>query len=221
MKCPHCTIEIHDDPKVGDIPEYNEGDPYPEWAYKFLSCPACNNSIIRFCKYSIEGGEIGYEFEQLVYPRSARRSPIDNVVPEYMREDYDEACSVLLISPKASAALSRRILQALLQEQGYSGRNLVDQIDAVIKETDSSRSLPTLLLKTIDAVRNFGNFSAHPITEKNSLQIIDVEPQEAEWCLEIVEQLFEHYYVRPAANEKRVSELNKKLSDAGKPPMKS
>ena len=90
-----------------------------------------------------------------------------------------------------------------------------------MNESDTTKSLPTSLHKTIDAVRNFGNFSAHPITEMSSLQIVEVEAEEAEWCLEIVEQLFDHYYVRPASNAKRIDELNKKLANAGKPPMKS
>ena len=58
---------------------------------------------------------------------------------------------------------------------------------------------------------------AHPITDLTSLQIIDVEPGEAEWCLEIVAGVLDHYYVKPAANAKKLDELNQKLKQAGKP----
>ena len=91
------------------------------------------------------------------------------------------------------------------------------QIKAVLNEGDTTKSLPTSLSTTIDAVRNFGNFSAHPISDQTSLQIIDVEPDEADWCLEIVEGLFEHYYIKPAIIAQRIDQLNSKLGLAGKP----
>ena len=73
----------------------------------------------------------------------------------------------------------------------------------------------------MDAIRIFGNFSAHPLSDVTSLQITDVEPEEAEWCLELVERLFDHYYIRPAMDERRLAELNEKLTQAGKPLAKS
>ena len=99
-------------------------------------------------------------------------------------------------------------------------RDLAKQIDAVLNETDARKALPNDLHITVDAVRNFGNFSAHPITDQTTLQIIDVDDQEAEWCLQIVAGLFEHYYVKPAAALKKKSDLNEKLKKAGKPPSK-
>ena len=72
----------------------------------------------------------------------------------------------------------------------------------------------------MDAIRNFGNFSAHPITDVTTLQIIDVQPEEAEWCLEIISDLFEHYYVKPAIDSQKLADLNQKLANAGKPPTK-
>ncbi len=227
MKCPHCAVEIYDSSDGGILLHMGQ-DEIAHWIHKSMLCPSCDEAIIRVGQgeiYDVSYGSKRVQFfdecEYLAYPRVERRPPVDNAVPETMRNDYKEACEVSPISPKASAALSRRILQSILEEQGYSRRNLVDQIVDVLNESDSSKSLPASLTSTVDAVRNFGNFSAHPITGENSSQIIDVEPQEAEWCLEIVEQLFEHYYIRPAANENRIAELNEKLADAGKPPIKS
>jgi hypothetical protein len=39
-------------------------------------------------------------------------------------------------------------------------------------ETDPTNVLPRKLRETIDSIRNFGNFSAHPTTR----QVIDVTP---------------------------------------------
>ena len=66
-------------------------------------------------------------------------------------------------------------------------------------------------------VRNIGNFSAHPNKSTNTGEILDVEPMEAEWCLETTEILFDFYFVRPADIEKRRQAVNKKLTDIGKP----
>ena len=125
------------------------------------------------------------------------------------------------MSAKASAALSRRVLQAILIDQGYAKKNLYGQIDGVLNESDSKKALPQGLHEIIDAIRQFGNLSAHPITDITSLQVIDVEPEEAEWCLEIIEGLFDHYYVRPARSKSKRAALDKKLSRAGKPPARS
>ncbi|WP_369335511.1 hypothetical protein [Bradyrhizobium sp. CSS354] len=72
----------------------------------------------------------------------------------------------------------------------------------------------------MDAIRNFGNFSAHPIDDQTTLQVIDVEAHEAEWCLEVIEELFDHFYVGPAAAATKKAALNAKLTDGGKSPAK-
>jgi hypothetical protein len=99
------------------------------------------------------------------------------------------------MSAKASAALARRCLQAMLNEQGFKDKYLVNQVEKLL----NAKVLPTHIHETVDAIRHFGNFGAHPINDKTSLQIIDVEPKEAEWCLEILEALFDHFYVQPPA----------------------
>ena len=75
--------------------------------------------------------------------------------------------------------------------------------------------------ENVDVIRKFGNFSAHPVTDKNTLQVIPVAPEEAEWCLEIIEALFDHYYVIPAANQKKRDELDQRLKKQGQQPIKS
>jgi hypothetical protein len=38
-----------------------------------------------------------------------------------------------------------------------------------------------------------------------------------EWDLDVLDSLFDFYFVQPALSAKRKAELNKKLKDAGKP----
>lgn len=70
----------------------------------------------------------------------------------------------------------------------------------------------------IDAIRNIGNFSTHPIKSKTMGEIVDVEDG-AEWNLEVLEGLFDFYFIQPAVTKKKKDVLNAKLSALGKPPM--
>ena len=124
------------------------------------------------------------------------------------------------MSAKASAALARRCLQALLRHNGYDQKDLYKQINAFLDESDRSHPIPTSLRETVDAIRKFGNFSAHPITDQTTLQIIDVDPQEAEWCLDILLDMFDHFYVKPSKVAARKADLDKKIAAARKPPAK-
>jgi hypothetical protein len=72
----------------------------------------------------------------------------------------------------------------------------------------------------VDTVRNFGNFAAHTITDQTTLQIIDVEPEEADYCLDVLDSVFDHYYVKPAQAKAIKAALNEKLMAAKKPPVK-
>ena len=75
------------------------------------------------------------------------------------------------ISAKASAALSRRCLQNMLHAHGYKAKdNLAKEIDLLLNEPAVFRDK---LRVTVDAIRNFGNFSAHPINDVTTLQVID------------------------------------------------
>ncbi len=153
------------------------------------------------------------EKEYLVYPRKANRKPVHSDVPKNIAEDYNEACLVLPASPKASAALSRRCLQALLRAQGFHQKDLADQIEA------ARPSLPLDTGSALDQVRIIGNFAAHPMKSKNTREILPVELGEADWSLEVLETLFEHYYEQPARLTARKTALNQKLSEAGKQPL--
>ena len=159
-------------------------------------------------------------FSSQIYPEGSNRGPVPSDVPQPIADDYEEAARVLPYSAKASAALSRRCLQAILRQAGYMQHDLAKQIDAVLAEADARKAIPSGPHSMLDAIRNFGNFSAHPITDQTTLQVIDVEDEEAEYCLDILDALFDHYYVKPAEAERRRSALNAKLSAAGKPPSK-
>ncbi|MCC7171887.1 MAG: DUF4145 domain-containing protein [Planctomycetes bacterium] len=129
--------------------------------------------------------------------------------------DFREAVAVLPLSPKSSAALSRRCLQHLLRTKAHTKcRDLADQIDEVLP------SLPPQISANVDAIRQVGNFATHPMKSRSTGEIVPVEEGEADWLLEVLEELFDHYYVAPARATARRTALNDKLADAGKPQLK-
>ncbi|MBN2590377.1 MAG: DUF4145 domain-containing protein [Sedimentisphaerales bacterium] len=80
------------------------------------------------------------------------------------------------MSPKTSAAISRRLLQNLLRdEMRISNSNLSKQIDSFLE----MKGVPSHLSASIDAIRNIGNFTAHPNKETSTGEIIVVKPGEA------------------------------------------
>lgn len=182
-----------------------------------MICPACSKAIIQLEEmvFTPRGDLLG-KVDYLVMPRTATRPKAPPEVPSELAEDYNEACLVIDDSPKASAALSRRCLQGILRAQGYTQKDLAPAIEALL----SSNRLPSELAESVDAIRNVGNFAAHPMKDKHTGEILPVEPHEAEWNLEVLEGLFDYFYVAPAKAQLKKAALNAKLAAANKPPMK-
>jgi hypothetical protein len=218
MKCPHCLVYFHEDWRVTNIGTDGTDD---VWHVARCVCHSCKKMIIEIAP--LDRGVAQYDdFKdcakkppRMVQPKGISRAALPKKVPELFSNDYLDACVVLSDSPKASAALSRRCLQNLLREHArVKHGNLSDEIGEVMK------SLPTHLAVAIDAVRNIGNFAAHPIKSTNTGEIIEVEPGEAEWLLDVLEGLFDFYFVQPAVLEEKRNALNVKLKEAGKPELK-
>jgi len=216
MKCLHCQVEIHpheyftwiEDGKVVG----KESGKGTSWGVSSMDCPACSKAMLKLHKY-VNGDVVAVTY---AYPANASRTSAPNEVPIDLSEDFNESAAVLLISPKASAALSRRCLQALLRQQGFNNKDLAPAIQSAL----DSKTLPSALADNLDAIRNIGNFAAHPMKDVSSGEIFPVEQHEAEWNLEVLEGLFDFYYVQPAKATARRAALDEKLKAAGKPPMK-
>jgi hypothetical protein len=218
MQCPHCLQHFHDAWNYTQLVK----DRDKLWGVGNSICAACGRVIItlgQVAQVPSGGGVkvVPVTTFALVHPKGISRSPIPAEIPKEFATDYREACLVLPDSEKASAALSRRCLQYLLRERaGVKKGDLANEIQQVL----DSKQLPGHLAEDLDAVRNIGNFAAHPIKSTNTGEIVDVEPQEAEWSLNLLEGLFDLYFVQPAKAKAKRDALNAKLQGAGKPPMK-
>lgn len=221
MNCPHCHLVLHPDFSPTDV--YSKytgafsalnlvGEP-TLWKVSAMACGACKKAIIKLDECFPATSEI--RESRIVEPKYFGRKPAASEVPPELAEDYNEACAVLSISPKASAALSRRCLQGVLRANGFTQRDLAPAIKAAVE----SKTLPTLQTTSLDTIRLIGNFAAHPMKNTNTGEIVAVEPEEAEWNLEVLDGLFDFYYVAPAKEAARREALNLKLAAAGKPLM--
>lgn len=177
----------------------------------YMACPECKKAIVKVRRSPIPNGEMT---EYLAYPENVSPRPVATEVPDPYKQDFDEAVAVFSLSPKASAALSRRNLQAVLRDcAGVKPGDLYSEIEEVIK----SGRVPSHISEGLHAVRTIGNFAAHPIKSQATGEIVEVEEGEAEWNLDVLESLFDFYFVEPAKTAKRKAELNIKLKAAGKP----
>ena len=124
-------------------------------------------------------------------------------VPEDLAKDCREAHRILTESPRSSALLARRILEKILKDHGHKQGTLNAQLGSLA----NSKELSSIDIDKLHAVRNLGNVAAH-YTE-NSQTLLDVQPGEAELCLQIVDELFTHYYVNPAEANRINLKINK------------
>lgn len=221
MKCPHCSIGINVEWDLTYAYIDNSDKPQRGTALAHGECPECEGVIVKLQSGKLRKREYDYyvdqvDTEEIIYPKNASR-PIEPEVPEPYKGEFHEACSVLSMSPKASAALSRRILQNILRQEFKIQRNSLAQ---EIEEFIHLSGVPSHLSGAIDAVRNIGNFAAHPLKNTNTGAIIDVEPGEADWLLDVLESLFDYTFVQPKRLDERKKKLNDKLNALGKPPMK-
>ena len=160
-----------------------------------LSAPYLEVSIYRCpnedCKKEtvIASGINGYIENRVVpiYPEVIFRH-FPDYIPEAIRKDYEEACSILDRSPKASATLARRCLQGMIRDfWGISGKNLNDEIDQL------QGKIPAAQWSAINALRQLGNIGAH--MEKDTSLIVDINPDEAKMLLNLIELLLEKWYI--------------------------
>ncbi len=138
-------------------------------------------------------GEAPLRTWQLIPQSKAQSFP--NYIPKVILDDYNEACLIKDLSPKASATLARRCLQGIIRDfwqvkPGY----LADEIEQIKDKMDETT------WKAIDAVRSVGNIGAH--MEKDVNLIVDVEPNEAELLIGLIEILLKDWYI--AREQKKV-----------------
>ena len=138
----------------------------------------CRVSVCAHCdhlSYWIHG--------RLVDPSKATAPPPHPDTPPEILADYLEARDVADRSPRSACALLRLVLQKLCVHLGESGRNINDDIGALV-----AKGLPVQVQQALDSLRVFGNNAVHPGEIKLD-DDTDTAIQLFGWMNFIVEQL--------------------------------
>jgi hypothetical protein len=145
---------------------------------------------------------------------ASHAKPQPDSVPAPLAKDYYEACAIRDLSPKASATLSRRVLQGMIRDFcKINAPNLYQEIELLKKLADEGKAPPGVAVETVDAmhsVRSIGNIGAH--MEKDIDVVVDVDPNEAQALIELIEMLFEDWYIERAQRQRKLAAI-KSIAD--------
>lgn len=213
--CPFChrtttIVELNYDSDIHFYSNRNMKDPFIGLKTEIITCPntACGEYTIEASLYHAQRSPGQFPQNQIVGDslKNWRLKPSTSAIPQpdyislAIRQDYEEACAIVDLSPKASATLARRCLQGMIRDfWGITKSRLVDEINALEEKVDAST------WEAIDAIRQLGNIGAH--MEKDVNIIIDIEPHEAKLLISLIEDLFQTWYVTRYDREERSKKM--------------
>lgn len=220
MFCPYCATGIQPVP-IGGM----RGIPTPKtlhyaskarenFSVEAVACPVCEEVFLIHSEQEITPSrtEFGVSYAKdintyVLLPRTSSRRPLPPEIPEPYRGLYSEAALILQDSPRASAALSRRCLQQLIQDEAHAPKGtLYEEIEWVL----SNAQLPPYCTQSLHDLRQIGNMAAHPNKSSATGDYMEVEPGEAEWTLDTLDALFGFYFIEPAKTAARKAALSAK-----------
>jgi Domain of unknown function (DUF4145) len=95
--------------------------------------------------------------DRLLFPPTRTGPPPNQDLPPRILRDYEEASTVLDLSPRGAAALLRLAIEKLCEHVGAKGDDINARIAWLVEH-----GLPEKLQQALDAVRVIGNEAVHP-----------------------------------------------------------
>ncbi|MBF4180535.1 DUF4145 domain-containing protein [Lelliottia nimipressuralis] len=204
--CPHCNTAaiVKKEEFAWCSIDLKSGDRNLTYLIKGITCPnpECMKASLdlqtsQFSYFAGQKGTItGSTRVQRLVPSMVREraKAYPGYIPQPILTDYQEACAIADLSPKASATLARRCLQGMIRDfWDVKADTLFNEIQAIEEKVDP------VVWEAIDGVRKVGNIGAH--MEKDINLIVDVSPEEADLLIEMIEMLLDDWYV--ARHEKQ------------------
>lgn len=203
IKCPYCGAFIalsQETQRSDDIfirfsalahRDFAGMQSYPSMTLTSIWCPSCDEIIIGVSSTHprLKG------IDRFIKPTFTHITPPLSV-PEAVKNDYIEACSIVSLSPKASATMSRRCLQGMIRDfWKISKRTLHDEIVAL-----SDKGVSPEIINVLLGFKSIANIGAHPDKNQEISVLLDIGKNEASDLLQMIEYLFEAWY---ASREKR------------------
>ena len=145
------------------------------------SNPKCEKITVLAMNYGMTGRVC-----DIIPKKVIRQFP--DYIPQQIRNDYEEATSILNDSPKAAATLLRRCLQGMIHDYwGIYEKNLNAEITALKDKVTQTQ------WAAIDSLRKMGNIGSH--MEQDVNLIIDIDSDEARRLMRLIETLFNKWYI--------------------------
>lgn len=142
--CPHCgAISL----QRWQHSNWSIGNPYGEMHERIIrvgTCDHCEEHTL-------------WLMENMLYPDTGIAPTPNSDMPTSVKSVYLEAASIATKSPRGSAALLRLALQLLCKELGEKGKDINNDIAALVR-----KGLPTKIQQALDIVRVTGNNAVHP-----------------------------------------------------------
>lgn len=206
LACPRCSAHAHFE-YVARSEHQTRGT---IWRFSVYACASCQEpvtllavgSMIRLNNQPV----LDAKRVAMIEPRNVLRPPPHQSVPLPWRDDYVEAASIQSLSPKSAAALLRRIVDGMLRE-----KTAPSTIFAMV-EALRPPLLPDYVWNGLHDLREMGNWSAHP-KWSNVGEIVEVDVDEVSMCFDVVDQMFEHWYVGPWRENARKERLAQRKAD--------
>lgn len=137
--------------------------------------------------------------------------PQPDYIPESIREDYEEACKIAHLSPKASAVLARRCLETMIKDfckiREDTLHKSIEKLKVKLENNQAPQGVTDETMEAIDSIRKMGNVGAH-MKEKIGI-LIDIDPEEATLLIELIEMLFKDWYVAQYERQQRLNKIKK------------
>ena len=208
--CPHCERHVTLAPSQRSANRHTVSIPNSEGRQtlltEFLVCPngECGKITLLAELHSSHGiahREVLDNFLrkwQLLPLTKAR--PFPECVPRRLRANYEEACAIAELSPRASAMLALDCLKGMIRDfwavSAPSGK-LADELDAIHDRLDADT------WEAIDSVRRIAPIGAHMDT--SAIGFIDIDAQAAQLLVGLIETLFIEWYVTRENRKSRMA----------------
>lgn len=194
--CPHCGVrarhsrtEVVRVPKVGGVVslEATWRQPFGAVAWFAATCPSCK-------------GQSVWRGNRMVFPQPRMGPPPHPAMPEAVRELYDEAAAVAMVSRRAGAALARAAIERLIKivdSTAPAHANLAGRIERIRPDVSAS------VAQMLDVVRHLGNKMLHGEEQPDDLVVLALDdtrgPAVLEQLLVATNDLVEQLIVKRVA----------------------
>ena len=173
-QCPYCgsfqVLQEHNNFNIGKTHNLTFMSKYNKIGVQLFSiaCLSCKELTIKLSlnkigEYSAEYAEFKNSIKSWSLMPDSRAKPQPDYIPKHIITDYEEACKIADLSPRASAILARRCLEGMIKDfcKIKGSKTLAEMIDQVRKKAAEIPGVTEESIEAIDHIRKQGNIAAH------------------------------------------------------------